>query len=181
VPAVARLVLINGAPGVGKSTLAAALAHDRALTLPLDVDAIKHSLGRWAEDPSASGLHARRLTLALTSEHLSAGYDVVIGQYLARPGFIDDLAALAERHGAQFIEFILEIDEPALAERLRVRLSAPDRPEHEVNNRLVGPDDAGHLVASVEALRPVRPAATWIDARGSRRSVLDLLRATLQG
>ena len=54
-----------------------------------------------------------------------------------------------------------------------------ERPEHEVNNRLVGPDEAGHLVASLEALRPLRPDAVWIDARGSRRSALDLLRASL--
>ena len=177
----ARLVLINGAPGAGKSTMAVALAQDRPLTLPVDVDAIKHSLGRWDEDASASGLHARRLSLALAGEHLSAGYDVVLGQYLARPGFIEDLASLAERHGARFFEFVLEVDESGLTERLAVRTSAPDRPEHEVNNRLVGPDDAGHLVASVEALRPLRPNAVWIDARGSRRSVLDLLRACLEG
>ena len=176
----ARLVLINGAPGAGKSTMAVALAQDRPLTLPIDVDALKHSLGRWDEDASAAGLHARRLSLALAGEHLSAGYDVFMGQYLARPGFIEDLAALAERHGARFVEFVLEVDESRLAERLAMRTSTPDRPEHEVNNRLVGPDHASHLVASVEALRPIRPNAVWIDARGSRRSVLGLLRASLK-
>lgn len=44
-----RLVLINGAPGAGKSTLAQALAQDRPMTLALDIDALKHSLGCWAE------------------------------------------------------------------------------------------------------------------------------------
>ncbi len=173
------LVLINGAPGVGKSTLAAALAEDRAFTLPVDVDAIKHSLGCWADDPIASGLHARRLSLALAGEHLEAGYDVVIGQYLARTEFIESLAELAERHGARFVEFILEIGEAALAERLSMRTSAPDRAEHEVNNRLVGPDDADRLVASVAALRPLRPGAIWVDAAGPPRSVLAALRTHL--
>ena len=173
-------MLINGAPGVGKSTLAGALAQDQRFALPVDVDAIKHSLGRWDEDAHASGLHARRLSLALGGEHLSAGYDVVIGQYLARPGFIEDLATLADQHGAQFVEVILEIDEAALAERLSRRMSDPDRPEHGVNNGLVGPGDATYLVASVAALRPVRPDAIWIDARGSLDSVLALLRASLQ-
>lgn len=179
-PAMTRLVLINGAPGVGKSTLAGALAQDQSFTLPVDVDAIKHSLGRWDEDVAASGLHARRLSLALAGEHLSAGHDIVMGQYLARPEFIEDLAALAERHSARFFEFVLEIDESALAERLTMRTRAPDRLEHEVNNRLVGPADASRLVASIEALRPIRPDAIWIDARGSQRSVLDLLRAALE-
>lgn len=93
--ATARLVLINGAPGSGKSTIAQALAQDRSMTLALNIDGLKHSLGRWDEDPSASGLHARRLTLALASEQLRAGFDLVIGQYLARAPFIEDLERLA--------------------------------------------------------------------------------------
>jgi predicted kinase len=173
-------VLINGAPGAGKSTLAGALAHDRHLTLQVDVDAIKHSLGGWQQDTGASGLHARRLALALVAEHLGAGYDVAMGQYLARPDFIEELSALAERHDARFFEFVLELDEAALSERLTLRTDAPDRPEHEVNNRLVGPGDAGDLVASLEALRPLRRRAVWIDARGSLDSVLALLRASLE-
>jgi predicted kinase len=153
-----RLVLINGAPGTGKSTMAEALAEDQQMTLALDVDGIKHSLGRWAEVPSASGLHARRLTLALAGEHLGAGYDVVLGQYLARTAFIEDLERLAERFDARFFEFVLDIDAPTLADRL-MRVSDPDRPEHLVNNRLVGPKDTSSLVQSIEALRQLRPSA----------------------
>lgn len=176
-----RLVLINGAPGTGKSTMAHALAQDRPLTLALEVDAIKHWLGRWEEDPTASGLHARRLSLALAEEHLKAGYDVVVGQYLARPSFIDNLAALAGRLGALFYEFVLDIDAHTLADRLTSRVSNPDRSEHLVNNRLVGPGDASRLVESMEVLRPTRPGAMWVDARGSRSTTLDLLRAALDG
>ena len=179
-PDMARLVLVNGAPGSGKSTIAQSLAQDREMTLALDVDAIKHCLGRWDADPSASGLHARRLSLALAERHLSAGYDVIVGQYLARTPFIEDLAALAERHGAQLFEFVLDIDASTLADRLGVRTSAPRRPEHAVNNRLVGPADASRLVESMEVLRQIRPGAIWIDARGSLSSTLDLLRAALE-
>ncbi len=75
------------APGSGKSTLAEAFAQDVPMTLALDIDAIRHSLGRWEEDPSASGLLARRLGLALARQHLTAGYDVVVGQYVARTDF----------------------------------------------------------------------------------------------
>jgi hypothetical protein len=87
----ARLILLNGAPGSGKSTLAELLAQDRPLMLPIDVDGIKHSLGSWSEDTWASGLHARRLTVALAREQLGAGHDVVVGQYLARTEFIEAL------------------------------------------------------------------------------------------
>ena len=39
--AMTRLVLINGAPGSGKSMIAHALAQDRSMTLALDIDRIK--------------------------------------------------------------------------------------------------------------------------------------------
>jgi predicted kinase len=160
--------------------VAQSLAQDEAMTLALDVDAIKHSLGRWDDDPSASGLHARRLSLALAERHLSAGYGVVLGQYLARTPFIEDLAALAQRLDLPFFEFVLDVDASTLAARLALRASDPHRPEHVVNNRLVGPDDAGRLVESIEALRQARPRAVWVDARGSAASTLNLLHAALE-
>jgi predicted ABC-type ATPase len=101
---VARLVLINGAPGSGKSTLAEAVAPEVPMTLALDVDGIKHPLGRWEEDPLSSGLHARRLGLTLARAHLGADYDVVVGQYLARTAFIENLEHLAPELGAVFFE-----------------------------------------------------------------------------
>ena len=178
--AMTRVVLINGAPGSGKSTIAQALAQDRSMTLALDIDGLKHSLGRWDEDPSTAGLHARRLTLALAGEQLRAGFDLVIGQYLARPSFIDDLERLAEGHGARFHEFVLDLDAATLAERLAERASNPDLREHAVNNRLVGPDDATALVQSIQPLRDSRPGAVWVDAAGSLSSTLDTVRAALR-
>jgi predicted kinase len=175
-----RLVLINGAPGSGKSTLAHLLAQERLMTLALDIDGLKHGLGRWEEDPLAAGLHARRLTLALASEQLRAGFDLVIGQYLARTAFIEELERLADRHGARFSEFVLELDAAALAKRLAERASNPDRWEHAINNRLVGPDDADELVQTIEPLRHRRPQAMWVDASGSPASSLAFLRAALQ-
>jgi predicted kinase len=175
-----RVILINGAPGAGKSTIADALAHDDRMALALDVDAIKHSLGRWDEDPMASGLHARRLSLALASEHLEAKFDVVLGQYLVRTPFIEDLERLAARHGARFYEFILDIDARGLADRLAKRATDPDRVEHTVNNLLVGPGDADALVATIDSLRHSRAHAAWIDARGSITATLGILRAVLR-
>ena len=174
-----RLGLINGAPGSGKSTLAQALAQDTPMTLALDVDGLKHSLGRWDQDPAAAGSHARRLAVALAGEQLRAGLDVVMGQYLARTEFIEELEGLAERHGARFCEFVLNLDAATLARRLAGRAENPDRREHAVNNRLVGPGDAARLVRSLDALRERRPDAVWVDAAGPASATLELLRAGL--
>ena len=174
-----RLVLINGPPGSGKSTVALSLAQDRPLTLALDVDAIRHALGRWDAHPSSSGLHARRLSLALGGEHLRSGFDVVVGQYLAKTPFIEALQHLAGECGALFHEFVLEIDAASLAARLAVRGTNPDRPEHHVNNRLVRPEDAAQLIQSLHALRESRPGAIWVDARGSLAATVSAVRSQL--
>ena len=179
VSTVTRLILINGAPGSGKSTLAAALAQDSAMTLALDVDAIRHSLGRWREDTQASGLHARALSLALAREQLASGHDVLLGQFLAKTVFIEQLEALAAALGVRFVELILDLEPRLLAERLATRREAPSRAEHAVNNDLVGPDDAQRLVESLDVLHRTRPRAVWVDAQGSVASTLDRLRAAL--
>ena len=150
------------------------------MTLALDVDAIKHSLGRWREDTRASGLHARALGLALAREQLRSGHDVVLGQFLAKTVFIEQLEALAAELDARVVELILDLEPRLLAERLAARRDAPSRAEHAVNNDLVGPDDAQRLVESLEVLHRTRPGAVRVDAQGSVDSTLDRLRAALR-
>ena len=84
---ITRLILLNGAPGVGKSTLAQRYLDDHPLTLLLDIDAIRVSLGCW-QDRDESKLLARHLALGLAQAHLRAGYDVIVPQYLGRIEFI---------------------------------------------------------------------------------------------
>lgn len=149
------------------------------MTLALDVDAIKHSLGRWHEDVHASGLHARALCLALAREHLASGHDLVLGQYLAKTAFIEQLGALAAALDVRFVEFVLDLEPAVLADRLAERRIAPTRAEHAVNSKLIGPVDAQRLVESMLALHRARPGAVWVDASGSVSSTLDRLRTAL--
>jgi predicted kinase len=87
---------------------------------------------------------------------------------------------MADRHEAQFFEVVLDLDAATLAERLAERASHPDRPEHAVNNRLLGPDDAAELIETITPLRDQRPRAIWVDATGSLTSTLDALRSALR-
>lgn len=105
---------------------------------------------------------------------------MVIGQYLARTPFIDELAALASAVEAEFREFVIDMTEDALRGRLSHRIAGPTRPEHDVNNRLVGPDDAARLISSLEHLRLARPHAVWVDGTGSLENTLGLLRRFLE-
>ncbi|UYG16258.1 AAA family ATPase [Brachybacterium huguangmaarense] len=175
----ARLVLLNGPPGAGKSTLARHLAEDAPLALALDVDQLKHALGRWDEELDRAGLHARELALALAAAQLASGRDVLVGQYVARPAFLDQLASVAAAADASWVEILLDVDEATLRARLDARARRPERPEQRVNARLVGPDDAPRLLESLTAVRAQRPGLHVVDARGDLEATAAAVRAVL--
>lgn len=125
---VPRLILINGAPASGKSTLARRFAADRVLCLVLDIDDIRAMLGAWADDPERSGLAARRLAVAMARTHLLAGSDVVVPQLLGRVEFIDELQAVAAELGADWYEVVLTASPESLLERLAHRTAHSSRP-----------------------------------------------------
>jgi predicted kinase len=122
---VPRLILLNGPPAVGKSTLARMYARDHPLALDLDIDRLRAQLGRWREDPGAAGLAARRIALAAARAHLTAGHDVIVPQLVARVEFIEQLEAAALGSRAVFREVML-LGEPG---KLRARYDERVRQE----------------------------------------------------
>jgi predicted kinase len=104
---VTRLVLVNGAPASGKSTLARRFANDHPLTLVLDLDLVRGLLGRWLETPVQAGQLARAMALEMARVHLAAGHDVIVPQFLGRLDFVLALEQLCEEVGAVFIELVL--------------------------------------------------------------------------
>jgi predicted kinase len=156
------LLVLNGAPAVGKSTLAHRYADEHPLALVIDIDMLRSHLGRWRE-VEESKLVARDLAVALVRTHLLGGYDVIVPQLLARTEFLDRLRSVATETDAAFVEVVLTDDADEITKRFRQRraeyaTSGTEHPEADLSDDAI----ATELAAANERL--LRDAAS----RGSR-------------
>ena len=124
------LVLLNGPPACGKSTIAARLVAERPLALNLDIDVVRSLLGDWKARSSEAGVAVRRLALAMAREHLGSGNDVIVPQFLARAEFIDQLADSAGSTGAEFVEIALMISRADAVAAFERRSAQPESAAH---------------------------------------------------
>jgi predicted kinase len=127
---VPRLIVLNGPPAVGKTTMARRYADEHPLTLVLDIDSIRRLIGGWHDDTLASGLMARSLSVVMAHEHLGKGHDVVVPQYLSRPQFLDEVESAARETGATFHEIVLMDDRETVLKRFARRSAAAVDPAH---------------------------------------------------
>ena len=164
------LLLLNGPPGVGKSTMAARYVADHPFALNLDIDVLRGQLGDWQSDPSRAGILARDLALAAARTHLLSGYDVVVPQFLGRVDFILALEALASAVGADFVEVIL-LDSK---ENVLLRFEHRNDP-----TKAVDAAELSTMYDRVLALPAVRPRAMVIPVTGVDDTYVQLL-ATLK-
>ncbi len=168
-----QLVFIDGAPGSGKSTLGRRVVDSRPLALLLDVDTLRRQLGRWRDDPGSAGLTARRIALEMARTHLAGGHDVVIPQFVERPGFIEEVRDVAHGTGAEFVLVAL-VSSPAEAASRFEQRSSSDDPNHvdaahlqsEPGARTVEDMYAGMLamLATFDDVRYVRSVPGDVDA-----------------
>ena len=82
-----KLILLNGNPGMGKTTLANRYVDEHPLTLNLDVDRIWHMMGQWQAELDEFQSHFKKLSktdrdelVKLLSTTTPSGFAGLIGQ-----------------------------------------------------------------------------------------------------
>jgi predicted kinase len=128
---VPRLIVLNGPPGIGKSTVALRYVEDHPFTLSLEQDVVRGLLGGWRTREGESGALARELCLGMARIHLFAGHEVVVPQFIANPEYLDRLSDLARDVHAQYVEFALLDDLGSAESRFHARINDPLRAEHQ--------------------------------------------------
>ncbi|GHE94658.1 hypothetical protein GCM10017786_29650 [Amycolatopsis deserti] len=158
-----RLILLNGPPACGKSTLAGRYVDEHPLALNLDDDRLRSLISRWRDDPRTAGRLARDVALAAARAHLTSGHDVVVPQFLGRTTFIEQLDGLAREVDATFHEIVLLDSKENTLRRFAERTRAAADPLHveaqEMIERGGGFDDLPVMYDRLMAVIAARPAA----------------------
>jgi predicted kinase len=181
---VADLILLNGPPASGKSTMATRLVAARPLALNLDVDAVRSALGAWIELPRESGLAARRLAIAMVTTHLAHGHDVIVPQLLARDTFVLELEAVAKQAAARFIEIALIVDRFETVRAFESRSASPESQQHRDAQQLIeqsgGTDGLRAIHDLLVEFLDTRPNVRRVEViRGDIESTLRLVEAAI--
>ena len=104
----ATLIHLNGAPGVGKSTIAERYVAEHHGVLNCDVDRLRCFIGGWAHDFGGSGAIIRPVALAMIRAHLDGGHDVVLPQMLANESERDRFRRVAADAGHHYLHLLLQ-------------------------------------------------------------------------
>jgi predicted kinase len=180
----ARLILLNGPPACGKSTVAQLYVDDHPLALNLDLDRIRALIGQWLSHAHDSGLLTRDIALAAARTHLAAGHDVVVPQFLAQPGFIEQLDATARHSKVPFHEIVLlDSKENALRRFVERSLRSADASHmgaRDLQDRSGGMADLAAMYDRLTAMVASRPTAVVVpslqgQAQKAYQQVLEMI------
>jgi predicted kinase len=177
---VPTLIHLNGAPGVGKSTIAARYVAEHPGVLACDVDLLRRLVGGWDEDFDGVGAIVRPLALAMIRAHLDGGRDVVLPQMLVDEAERERFRAVAVESEHGYLHVLLQAGPGEAADRFYAR---PGDDLQTVIREVVEAEGGAPVIADLEA-RLARSAASTeaavVDASGDAESTYRAVLAVVE-
>jgi hypothetical protein len=174
------LIHLNGAPGVGKSTIAERYVTDHRGVLNCDIDRLRCFVGGWANDFDGTGAIIRPVALAMIRAHLDGGRDVLLPQMLARESELDRFRGLAVEAGHDYLHLVLQAPPGVAADRFYDR---PEDPLHTVIRGEIHADGGRAVIdglvdrlQSVGAATGAHPVDAGSDVDATYQEVLAVVR-----
>lgn len=167
----ATLIHLNGAPGVGKSTIADRYVDEHPGVLNCDIDRLRCLIGGWADDFGAAGGVVRPLALAMIGAHLDGGRDVLLPQMLENEGERARFRAAAVESGHGYLHVLLQAGPGEASVRFYGR--PEEDPLHAVIRGVVDGDGGGSAIDELDRRLAQAAASTdavCVDARGDVES-----------
>lgn len=143
------MILLNGPPGIGKSTLAQRYIDDHAGVLNLDIDQLRALVGGSLDNFSETGAIVRPVALAMAATHLGGGRDVIVPQYLGRSSEIERFESAARTQGASFVQIVLMDSKEHALDRFARRGDHDERPWHRQVQQVVASTGGRPLLSSM--------------------------------
>ena len=147
-----KLIIINGATGVGKSTLASRLHQEIPMSFLIEMDAIRRYFSHYKEMRKESLFANYDLTKAISEHNLRQGHSVIIEKVIPdNDEFIDELIQIGLKNNAETHEIILHASKGVIVKRAELRGYSED-------NSLT-PEKVLKFWTGIEELIPRRPDA----------------------
>lgn len=177
------LMIVNGLPGSGKTTLAKRLAED--IRLPLfSRDHLYETLyDAFEGDDKRMGLAAFRLMYDVTGSVLAAGQGVIVEGFFGRPDLrTAEFLQLQRRVDFMPFQILCRADGDVLVKRFLARVNSPERHASHADLAWLEANRERLLQGTLEPLAldgPLLEIDTTTPDRFDYRGLLQKLRATL--
>jgi predicted kinase len=115
-----KLILLNGNPGIGKSTLAQRYIDEHPMALNLDIDNIWILMGGWRFEPRAQVLKLK-YAYAIAAMHLAERCNVIVPQLMCSTEQYDAFERIADTSDADMYQIALIAPRDEAIERFKTR------------------------------------------------------------
>jgi predicted kinase len=102
-----KLILLNGNPGMGKTTLAQRYVDENPMALNLDIDNLWIMMGQWQAARPYSDRQKLKYAYMLADMHLADGYNVVVPNLMQTVEQYEVFEGIATGNRALFKEVVL--------------------------------------------------------------------------